>query len=154
MFFSFKLVACISCRPKPSQCNVWPRFQNGQHGQHGQRGQHGLDFPGHLCWAASQFLRCFYLFIFLYSPENTFSGWFFGEVLCSMERRSHSNHPPSQVQYIPQPTRLKSSSNLDFVLFSATIFCLRTKLICMSQLLLLGKFEYTGGPIFKVVLEC
>ena len=25
---------------------------------------------------------------------------------------------------------------------------------CMSQLLLLGKFEYTGGPIFKVVLEC
>ena len=24
----------------------------------------------------------------------------------------------------------------------------------MSHLLLLGKFEYTGGPIFKVVLEC
>ena len=24
----------------------------------------------------------------------------------------------------------------------------------MSQLLLLGKFEYDGGPIFKVVLEC
>ena len=24
----------------------------------------------------------------------------------------------------------------------------------VSQLLLLGKFEYTGGPIFKVVLEC
>ena len=24
----------------------------------------------------------------------------------------------------------------------------------MTQLLLLGKFEYTGGPIFKVVLEC
>ena len=23
-----------------------------------------------------------------------------------------------------------------------------------SQLLLLGKFEYGGGPIFKVVLEC
>ena len=23
-----------------------------------------------------------------------------------------------------------------------------------SHLLLLGKFEYTGGPIFKVVLEC
>ena len=23
----------------------------------------------------------------------------------------------------------------------------------MTQLLLLGKFEYTGGPIFKVVLE-
>ena len=26
--------------------------------------------------------------------------------------------------------------------------------VCMTQLLLLGKFEYTGGPIFKVVLEC
>ena len=25
---------------------------------------------------------------------------------------------------------------------------------CTTQLLLLGKFEYTGGPIFKVVLEC
>ena len=24
----------------------------------------------------------------------------------------------------------------------------------MTQLLLLGKFEYTGGPVFKVVLEC
>ena len=24
----------------------------------------------------------------------------------------------------------------------------------MSHLLLLGKFEYSGGPIFKVVLEC
>ena len=24
----------------------------------------------------------------------------------------------------------------------------------MSHLLLLGKSEYTGGPIFKVVLEC
>ena len=23
-----------------------------------------------------------------------------------------------------------------------------------TQLLLLGKFEYTGGPIFEVVLEC
>ena len=27
-------------------------------------------------------------------------------------------------------------------------------LVYMTQLLLLGKFEYTGGPIFKVVLEC
>ena len=26
--------------------------------------------------------------------------------------------------------------------------------VFMTQLLLLGKFEYTGGPIFKVVLEC
>ena len=27
-------------------------------------------------------------------------------------------------------------------------------MIDMSHLLLLGKFEYGGGPIFKVVLEC
>ena len=27
-------------------------------------------------------------------------------------------------------------------------------IVYRSQLLLLGKFEYTGGPIFKVVLEC
>ena len=27
-------------------------------------------------------------------------------------------------------------------------------IVYMTQLLLLGKFEYTGGPIFKVVLEC
>ena len=27
-------------------------------------------------------------------------------------------------------------------------------MIDMTHLLLLGKFEYTGGPIFKVVLEC
>ena len=58
-------------------------------------------------------------------------GCFFGEVLCSMERRSHSNHPPSQVQYIPQPTRLKSSSNLDSVFFGSTIFWFWTKWICI-----------------------
>ena len=28
------------------------------------------------------------------------------------------------------------------------------KVLHKSHLLLLGKFEYTGGPIFKVVLEC
>ena len=28
------------------------------------------------------------------------------------------------------------------------------EILHMSQLLLLGKFEYGGGPIFKVVLEC
>ena len=28
------------------------------------------------------------------------------------------------------------------------------KEVGMTQLLLLGKFEYTGGLIFKVVLEC
>ena len=30
----------------------------------------------------------------------------------------------------------------------------RRKSLNMSHLLLLGKFEYTGGPIFKAVLEC
>ena len=30
----------------------------------------------------------------------------------------------------------------------------KTWILDMSHLLLLGKFEYTGGPIFKVVLEC
>ena len=30
----------------------------------------------------------------------------------------------------------------------------QNNVIHMSQLLLLGKFEYGGGPIFKVVLEC
>ena len=32
--------------------------------------------------------------------------------------------------------------------------CGRKIQVDMSQMLLLGKFEYTGGPIFKVVLEC
>ena len=31
---------------------------------------------------------------------------------------------------------------------------LELKILYMSQLLLLGKFEYGEGPIFKVVLEC
>ena len=41
-----------------------------------------------------------------------------------------------------------------------TLFCCANKYehntvnTYMNQLLLLGKFEYTGGPIFKVVLEC
>ena len=32
--------------------------------------------------------------------------------------------------------------------------CLDSIEMYTTQLLLLGKFEYTGGPIFKVVLEC
>ena len=33
---------------------------------------------------------------------------------------------------------------------------METQISCfhMSQMLLLGKVEYGGGPIFKVVLEC
>ena len=34
------------------------------------------------------------------------------------------------------------------------VFLLMCLMMDMSQLLLLGKFEYGGGPIFKVVLEC
>ena len=34
------------------------------------------------------------------------------------------------------------------------IFGPKTPFSYMTQLLLLGKFEYGGGPIFKVVLEC
>ena len=34
------------------------------------------------------------------------------------------------------------------------IYMIYMNIIYMSHLLLLGKFEYGGGPIFKVVLEC
>ena len=44
----------------------------------------------------------------------------------------------------------KRSINKYFSCFDTNNQC-----ICyMTHLLLLGKFEYTGGPIFKVVLEC
>ena len=38
--------------------------------------------------------------------------------------------------------------------FEAALSVNLTTIPDMTQLLLLGKFEYTGGPIFKVVLEC
>ena len=34
------------------------------------------------------------------------------------------------------------------------VFHVRMRILYMSHLLLLGKFKYGGGPIFKVVLEC
>ena len=37
---------------------------------------------------------------------------------------------------------------------SCQCFDLESSKLHMTQLLLLGKFEYNGGPIFKVVLEC
>ena len=40
------------------------------------------------------------------------------------------------------------------ILRTAQYFSWSHILYDMTQLLLLGKFEYTGGPIFKVVLEC
>ena len=33
-------------------------------------------------------------------------------------------------------------------------FKMKEEIIGMTQCRILGKFEYTGGPIFKVVLEC
>ena len=36
----------------------------------------------------------------------------------------------------------------------AAILCKEDSSSNMTQLLLLGKFDYTGGPIFEVVLEC
>ena len=56
-------------------------------------------------------------------------------------------------------SRLEASLYRDFSQFFESIglnlenFGLE-KSLGMSQLLLLGKFEYGGGPIFKVVLEC
>ena len=38
--------------------------------------------------------------------------------------------------------------------FFQDIFTVGTNIGYTSQLLLLGKVEYGGGPIFKVVLEC
>ena len=43
--------------------------------------------------------------------------------------------------------------NVSFICPSVTEFLI-VAMFDMSQLLLLGKFEYGGGPIFKVVLEC
>ena len=36
----------------------------------------------------------------------------------------------------------------------ASLYHAQHKAVYMTQLLLLGKVEYGGGPIFKVVLEC
>ena len=46
---------------------------------------------------------------------------------------------------------MKSSNYSPFGVSQTFIKFLKTH---TTQLLLLGKFEYTGGPIFKVVLEC
>ena len=49
------------------------------------------------------------------------------------------------------PLRLSSNFALTFCLFYFLKKCKNTN---KTQLLLLGKVEYGGGPIFKVVLEC
>ena len=41
-----------------------------------------------------------------------------------------------------------------FVIFYSEPQATTNFMVHMSQMLLLGKFEYGGGPIFKVVLEC
>ena len=65
--------------------------------------------------------------------------------------------------YLPAVRAAKCLENLVFLIliFSHTISTVKEKFSdqrsrgqYMTQLLLLGKFEYTGGPIFKVVLEC
>ena len=47
---------------------------------------------------------------------------------------------------------ISTADELQEVQFFSLLACDRKEV--MTQLLLLGKFEYTGGPIFKVVLEC
>ena len=37
---------------------------------------------------------------------------------------------------------------------TGVIFCENCKVKDRTHSQMLGKFEYTGGPIFKVVLEC
>ena len=60
------------------------------------------------------------------------------------ERRRHPRfHVHRPLPTHPTPLVHKLSSR----------FCILNVYV-MSQLLLLGKFEYGGGPIFKVVLEC
>ena len=50
---------------------------------------------------------------------------------------------------------LKFNGQQDFEKsINRSIYPENTTWLYMSQLLLLGKFEYGGGPIFKVVLEC
>ena len=47
-----------------------------------------------------------------------------------------------------------NAKNWQFTVYFDVITQKNGNFLCMSQLLLLGKFEYGGGPIFKVVLEC
>ena len=61
--------------------------------------------------------------------------------------------------FSPQATGISTGSVYkDFALLkNGFVPCFDTNIMIiqnMTQLLLLGKFEYTGGPIFKVVLEC
>ena len=40
------------------------------------------------------------------------------------------------------------------IIISTSLYITLSLSLNKSHLLLLGKFEYSGGPIFKVVLEC
>ena len=50
--------------------------------------------------------------------------------------------------------RAKSDFEISLLLQEHSRFRIAFIVKYMTQLLLLGKFEYTGGLIFKVVLEC
>ena len=72
--------------------------------------------------------------------------------LAAVEGDKFSGNSDSGVQHYEAnqgPTDL-STANIQYVTDIIRIY----NKGCTTQLLLLGKFEYTGGPIFKVVLEC
>ena len=78
--------------------------------------------------------------------------------------RAHPSERPCSRRDIKRPHYLQKEHNdevedkkcfsLPFSSISTLVWLNANFLIDTSHLLLLGKFEYTGGPIFKVVLEC
>ena len=57
-----------------------------------------------------------------------------------------------QEQELNIPKNCSSLTKVNF--FADQVRRALGSVVYMSHLLLLGKFEYSGGPIFKVVLEC
>ena len=66
---------------------------------------------------------------------------------CQRNLKHHFNSSTD----LPLECKLPTSFSFLNLLLSVQMFF---AFLDMSQLLLLGKFEYGGGPIFKVVLEC
>ena len=94
----------------------------------------------------------------LLTPSVLFQFWYGGAflpTLCSPHSLFAqilpwiSVHPFTQWCPIPSPSHPFSSAS-----FIQQRIGTDLSQFYMSHLLLLGKFEYTGGPIFKVVLEC
>ena len=80
---------------------------------------------------------------------------------CHSHSKSHDLKPLIQIQIrtkIPIHTQLIMHITHTEIHMTNTDTTLTRSIIIfylyMSQLLLFGKFEYGGGPIFKVVLEC